>query len=191
MNNEQNEQVVTPEEEVVETVEQTEETTEQEASEQVENEVDEKDVLIQQLQAQIEENKNRMLRLQADFDNYRRRAILDREAADKYRAQSLVTDLLPIVDNFERALQVEITDEAGRSLLSGMEMVFRQLTDALAREGVEAIEAVGVQFDPNLHQAVMTVENSELESNEVVMELQKGYKLKDRVIRPSMVQVNQ
>lgn len=189
MNNQENEQVVIPEEEVVETVEN--ETQPSQGAEETSVEVDEKDALIESLQAQVDESKNRMLRLQADFDNYRRRVLLDKEAADKYRAQSLVTDLLPVVDNFERALQVEMTDEAGKGLLSGMEMVFRQLQDALTREGVEVIEAVGATFDPHLHQAVMTVENSEFESNTVVMELQKGYKLKDRVIRPSMVQVNQ
>jgi molecular chaperone GrpE len=146
---------------------------------------------IQELEAKLEEAENRILRLQADFENFRRRTRLDREAAEKYRAQSLVTDILPVLDNFERALKVEANDEKSKSILQGMEMIYRQLLDALKKEGVEAIECVGMQFDPHLHHAVMQVEDSEFESNIVVEELQKGYKLKDRVIRPSMVKVSQ
>jgi molecular chaperone GrpE len=146
---------------------------------------------IQELEAKLEEAENRILRLQADFENFRRRTRLDREAAEKYRAQSLVTDILPVLDNFERALKVEADDEKSKSILQGMEMIYRQLLDALKKEGVEAIDCVGMQFDPHLHHAVMQVEDSEYESNIVVEELQKGYKLKDRVIRPSMVKVSQ
>jgi molecular chaperone GrpE len=146
---------------------------------------------IQELEAKLEEAENRILRLQADFENFRRRTRLDSEAAEKYRAQSLVTDILPVLDNFERALKVEADDEKSKSILQGMEMIYRQLLDALKKEGVEAIDCVGMQFDPHLHHAVMQVEDSEYESNIVVEELQKGYKLKDRVIRPSMVKVSQ
>ena len=146
---------------------------------------------VDELQAKLTETEGRMLRLQADFENYKRRVQMDKQAAEKYRAQSLVSDILPALDNFERAMQVEATDEQMKSLLQGMEMVYRQLLEAMTKEGVEAIEAVGKQFDPHEHQAVMQVEDSEFESNAVVEEFQKGYKLKDRVIRPSMVKVNQ
>lgn len=146
---------------------------------------------VDELQAKLTETEGRMLRLQADFENYKRRVQLDKQAAEKYRAQSLVSDILPALDNFERAMQVEASDEQTKSLLQGMEMVYRQLLEALNKEGVEMIEAVGKQFDPHEHQAVMQVEDSEFESNAVVEEFQKGYKLKDRVIRPSMVKVNQ
>lgn len=146
---------------------------------------------IAQLQTKLEDADNRYLRLQADFDNSRRRAKLDFEASQKYRAQSLITDLLPAIDNFERALAMNADNDQAKSLLQGMEMVYRSLLDALKKEGVEPIEAVGKDFDPNLHQAVMTVEDSNYESNIVVEEFQKGYILKDRVIRPSMVKVNQ
>lgn len=98
---------------------------------------------------------------------------------------------IPALDSFERALQVEADNEQTKSLLQGMEMVHRQLVEALKKEGVEAIEAVGQEFDPNLHQAVMQAEDENYGSNIVVEEMQKGYKLKDRVIRPSMVKVNQ
>nr|WGD68780.1 nucleotide exchange factor GrpE [Bacillus subtilis] len=116
---------------------------------------------------------------------------LEMEASQKYRSQNIVTDLLPALDSFERALQVEADNEQTKSLLQGMEMVHRQLVEALKKEGVEAIEAVGQEFDPNLHQAVMQAEDENYGSNIVVEEMQKGYKLKDRVIRPSMVKVNQ
>ncbi|MGC8228537.1 nucleotide exchange factor GrpE [Pseudobacillus badius] len=146
---------------------------------------------INELEQKLEEAENRYLRLLADFDNSRRRAQLDREASEKYRAQSLISDLLPLLDNFERALKVEATNEQTQSVLQGMEMVYKGLVSALEKEGVEVIEAIGKEFDPNVHQAVMTDSNDQYGPNEVIEEFQKGYKLKDRVIRPSMVKVNQ
>ncbi|MEI4829335.1 nucleotide exchange factor GrpE [Bacillus sp. FJAT-53711] len=187
---ERNEQVV---EEVKEA--QTEEAVAPENSEETVVEEKSEAALLQEkvdeLQAKLSETEGRALRLQADFENYKRRVQLDKQAAEKYRSQSLVSDILPALDNFERAMQVEANDEQMKSLLQGMEMVYRQLLEALKKEGVEAIETVGKQFDPHEHQAVMQVEDSEFESNAVVEEFQKGYKLKDRVIRPSMVKVNQ
>jgi molecular chaperone GrpE len=146
---------------------------------------------IQKLQAEVEEKENKYLRLHADFENYKRRALLDQQSMMMYRAQSIVTDILPVLDNFERALQVESTDEQTKSVLQGLEMVYRQLVEAVKKEGVEEIPALGQQFDPNVHQAVMQESDSSKESNEILQEFQKGYKLKDRVIRPSMVKVNQ
>jgi molecular chaperone GrpE len=146
---------------------------------------------IAELEAKIKEMENRYLRLYADFENFRRRTRQEMEAAEKYRAQSLVSDLLPALDNFERALKIEADNEQAKSILQGMEMVYRSVLDALKKEGVEAIEAVGKPFDPHLHQAVMQVEDSNYEPNTVVEEFQKGYKLKDRVIRPAMVKVSQ
>ncbi len=184
-----------------ETIEQHEDAQSEQASEEQvqseETQQEEKDELalayekIAQLEAKLAETENRFLRLHADFDNYRRRVRLDMEAAEKYRAQSLVCDLLPILDNFERALQVQVEDEKAKSLLQGMEMVYRSLIEALKKEGVEAIESVGKPFDPHVHQAVMQVDDQNYEPNTVVEEFQKGYKLKDRVIRPAMVKVNQ
>jgi len=186
---ERNEQMV---EEVKEA--QTEEAVAPENGEETVVEKNESSLLqekVDELQAKLSETEGRMIRLQADFENYKRRVQLDKQAAEKYRSQNLVSDILPALDNFERAMQVEANDDQMKSLLQGMEMVYRQLQEALAKEGVEAIEAVGKQFDPHEHQAVMQVEDSEFESNAVVEEFQKGYKLKDRVIRPSMVKVNQ
>jgi molecular chaperone GrpE len=146
---------------------------------------------IEMLKNKLEEADNRYLRLQADFDNFRRRTRIDIESNEKYRAQKLITELLPAIDNFERALKMETENEQTKSLLQGMDMVYRSLLEALKSEGVEAIEAVNKEFDPHLHQAVMQVNDENFGSNIVVEEFQKGYILKDRVIRPSMVQVNQ
>ncbi|MBD1382089.1 nucleotide exchange factor GrpE [Metabacillus arenae] len=156
-----------------------------------ENELEEAQAKIAELESKLEESDNRMVRLQADYENFKRRTRLDQEASQKYRAQSLITELLPALDNFERALQIETDDDKTQSVLQGVEMVYRQLLQAIQNEGVEAIEAVGQQFDPHLHQAVMQVEDENFESNTVIEEFQKGYKLKDRVIRPTMVKVNQ
>lgn len=146
---------------------------------------------IQELKEKLEEADNRYLRLQADFDNFRRRTRLDQEASDKYRSQKLITELLPALDNFERALKTEVDNDQTKSLLQGMEMVYRGLLDALQKEGVETIETVGKEFDPYKHHAVMQGEDENYGSNVVIEEFQKGYMLKDRVIRPAMVKVNQ
>ena len=146
---------------------------------------------IEELKNKLEEADNRYLRLQADFDNFRRRTRLDQEASEKYRAQKLIADLLPALDNFERAMKIEADNEQTKSLLQGMDMVYRSLLDALKSEGVELIESVGKEFNPHQHQAVMQGEDENYGSNIVTDEFQKGYLLKDRVIRPAMVKVNQ
>lgn len=188
--------------ETTENKEQLEEVTEptnEEVAEKV-NEQSEQQVLsveeelqakIKELEAKLEEEENRFLRLRADFDNLRRRSQLDREAAEKYRAQKLLTELLPVLDNLERALQVEVTSEDAVSLYKGIEMVYRTFIEATKQEGLEAIAAEGETFDPTVHQAVMQESDSDKESGIVLRELQKGYKLKDRVLRPSMVSVNE
>lgn len=183
------EQVEAAEQEEV--TEQAEQAASQEQHEETAGQEEALQHQIDELQGLLDEKENKLLRVQADFENYKRRSRLEMEAAQKYRSQNVVTEILPALDNFERALQVEAESEQTKSLLQGMEMVRRQLMDALEKEGVEAIEAVGQEFDPNLHQAVMQVEDKNFGSNIVIEELQKGYKLKDRVIRPSMVKVNQ
>ena len=153
--------------------------------------VDEKEQKIAELTAKLAEEENRYLRLRADYDNTLRRQKLDREAAEKFRAQSLLTDLLPVLDNLERALQVQVSSEDATSLYKGVEMVYRQFLDATNREGLEVIATEGQVFDPNVHQAVMQEQDAEKDSGVVLRELQKGYKLKDRVLRPAMVSVNE
>ncbi len=143
------------------------------------------------LQKQLDEETNRHLRLRADYENFKRRAQLDRESAEKYKSQGILSNLLPVLDNFERAMQVETVSEESQSLRKGLEMVYKTLVEATEREGLQVIDAEGVSFDPNLHQAVMTETDDSKESGVVLQELQKGYKYKDRVLRPSMVKVNE
>lgn len=141
----------------------------------------------------IEEKKlleDRILRLQAEYENFKRRTNKERIAERQYKAQDLATELLPVLDNFERALQTEVTEE-NQSFKDGVQMVYDQLTNALQSQGVEPISALHEQFDPNLHHAVMQTSDPDVESNLIVEELQKGYMLKDKVIRPTMVKVNQ
>lgn len=172
---------------------QQEETTEEvvETTETEEITVDEKDQRIAELEAKLAEEDTRYLRLRADYDNLTRRNRLDREAAEKYRAQSLLTELLPVLDNLDRALQVEVTTEEAASLYKGVQMVYDQLVAATEKEGLTIIPAEGESFDPNFHQAVMQEQDSEKETGIILRELQKGYQLKDRVLRPSMVSVNE
>lgn len=178
--------------ETTENKEKLEEVTEQVSEEVVELTVEEQlNVKIAELEAKLQEEENRFLRLRADFDNLRRRSQLDRESAEKYRAQKLLTDLLPVLDNFERAIQVEVTSDDAVSLYKGIDMVYRTFIEATKQEGLEVIPAEGEAFDPNVHQAVMQEADSEKETGIVLRELQKGYKLKDRVLRPSMVSVNE
>ena len=177
--------------ETVETVEAPEVIEETTTEQEVVVEVDEKEAKIAELEAKLADEEAKYLRLRADYDNLTRRNRLDREAAEKYRAQSLLTDLMPVLDNLDRALSAEAGVEEPSSLFKGVEMVYRQLQDATTREGLEVIPAEGEVFDPNFHQAVMQEQDSEKEVGTVLRELQKGYKLKERVLRPSMVSVNE
>lgn len=165
--------------------------SEDNASEESVEEIDEKDKRISELESKLEDEENKLLRALADFENVKRRNTLDKEALVKYKAQSLLTAILPVLDNFERALAVEVKAEEAQSLLTGMDMIYRNLVEALKGEGLVEIEALDVEFDPNFHQAVMTGADSEKPSGVVLEELQKGYMLKDRVLRPSMVKVNE
>ncbi|MFJ7888558.1 nucleotide exchange factor GrpE [Lysinibacillus xylanilyticus] len=169
-------------------VEETEVVEEQKTELTIEEQYEAK---LAELQAKLDDEESRHLRLRADFDNMRRRNQLDREAAEKFRAQSLLSDLLPVIDNFERALQVEASSEETASIVKGIEMVYRSLIEATEKEGLQVIKAEGEQFDPNIHQAVMQEQDNEKETGVVLRELQKGFMLKDRVLRPTMVSVNE
>lgn len=193
MTNKTNEQKDNHEVETEQTILNSEE-TEVVDSEHTEEQADEtitEDNEVEQLQAKLDQSENDYLRLRADFDNYRRRVQKDTEAASKYRSQNLVTDLLPVLDNFERALDMDPQSEEAKSLLKGMEMVFRLLKQAIEAEGVTEIAPDGETFDPNFHQAVMQEASDSHESGTVIQTLQKGYQLKDRIIRPAMVKVSE
>ena len=162
-----------------------------EMSKEPSEETDSKYQKIAELESALEEEENKMLRILADFENSKRRATLDKEAMNKYKAQSILTGLLPVLDNFERALAVEAKADEAKSLMTGMDMIYRNLLESLKAEGLVEIDCVDKEFDPNFHQAVMTEKDPDKESNVVLQELQKGYMLKDRVLRPSMVKVNE
>ncbi|AMY04655.1 nucleotide exchange factor GrpE [Staphylococcus condimenti] len=173
------------------TDEQIEKTVSEEDVQNDSSEVDDKEKEIQQLKEEVNEQEEKYLRLYAEFENYKRRIQNENQTLKTYQAQSVLTDILPTIDNIERALQIEGEDESFKSLQKGVQMVYESLLRALEENGLEKIEAVGQQFDPNYHQAVMQDEDDSFESNAVTQELQTGYKLKDRVLRPSMVKVNQ
>ncbi len=145
---------------------------------------------LEELRKQSDENYQRYLRVQADFDNFRRRARLEKEDFAKYASLKLIEQLLPVVDNFERALSSSKETKDFEALAKGLDMTFRQLDQLLAQEGLTPIEAVGKPFNPEFHQAIMQVESDGHEEGIVLEELQKGYMLKDKVIRPAMVKVS-
>ncbi len=131
----------------------------------------------------------RLQQLQAEYDNFRKRTIREKEELAKYATEKIIIELLPVLDNFERGLAASKKSQDFDSLVVGVEMIRRQLTGALEKEGLVPIEAAGQEFDPNKHEAVMHVESDEHPPNTVVEELQKGYCLRDKVVRPSMVKV--
>lgn len=147
------------------------------------------------IQSQLEEARRslaeadeRFKRLQADFVNFRRRSNQEKSEISDVVLQGFVKDMLPILDNFERALTVESNDD-GTALKKGVKMIFNQFNEALTKNGLEVIKTAGEKFDPNFHQAVMRVEDAEKEDNTIEQELQKGYMIHGRVVRPSMVKV--
>lgn len=134
-----------------------------------------------------ESGDEKYMRLMADFQNYKRRTEKEKAEVFSYANEKIVTELLSVLDNFERALAQESADE---KYAEGMELIFRQMSDVLTKAGLAEIDAVGKEFDPNFHHAVMTDDNADFESGQVTAVLQKGYTLHDKVIRPAMVRVN-
>ncbi len=149
------------------------------------------EVELQEQRKLADENYQKYLRTQADFDNFRRRSRLEKEDFAKYASAKLIEQLLPIVDNFERALGVSRDSKDNDALIKGVDMIFRQLDQVLVGEGLTPIQAVGQPFNPEYHQAIMQVESEDHEEGIVLEEIQKGYILKDKVLRPSMVKVSQ
>ena len=141
---------------------------------------------LQKLKAERDSLLDRLARAQAEFENARRRASKEQQEFRDYAAADAIKPLLPILDSFERALQVK--SEPG-DFRSGVELIYRQLQDALAKLGVRAIPAKGELFDPHVHEAIEMVETSDVADHEVLEELQRGYKMKDRLLRPAMVKV--
>lgn len=139
-----------------------------------------------QLAAEKADLQDRYLRLQAEFQNARRRAEKDRAEFVEYAATEAVRALLPIVDDFERALKVEVT---GKEYAKGMELIYQRLFESLKKLGLEPIASAGLAFDPHVHHAVEMVESEEAADNTVIDEYQRGYNFKGRLLRPAMVRV--
>ena len=164
--------------------------TENQEAETRENEAKEaKDAKKDPKDAQIEELQDRLKRQMAEFDNFRKRTEKEKAAMYEIGAKDIIEKILPVLDIFERGLAAVPEDEKGSSFAEGIEKIYKQFVKTLEDAGVESIEAVGKQFDPNLHNAVMHVEDEKYGENEIAMELQKGYKYRGSVVRHSMVQV--
>ena len=143
-----------------------------------------------QLEADLAEAKDAALRAQADAANVQRRAEQEVDKARKFALERFISELLPVVDNMERALEAAGTDEAVKPIVEGVELTQKSLIDALQKHGVEPVDPMGEPFDPQIAQAMSMVENPEVEPNTVIAVMQKGYQLNGRLIRPAMVMVS-
>ncbi|MBV8175863.1 MAG: nucleotide exchange factor GrpE, partial [Verrucomicrobia bacterium] len=143
-----------------------------------------------QLKVELEKYKEIALRSVADLDNYRKRMAREKDDAIRYANANFLERLIPILDNFELGLHAARAGGSQSAILDGMSMVFKQLQDFLANCGVETIDATGEHFDPNAHEAIAQEENAEVEEGVVIRQLRKGYRLKDRLIRPANVVVS-
>ena len=141
--------------------------------------------------AKADENWDRLLRVTADFDNFKKRAARERQDASRYANEALIQKLIPILDNFEMALSATQSAQGATadSLQAGVAMIMQQLKGALTDAGVEEVDATGKPFDPNIHEAVSQAETSDVPEGNVVQQLRKGYKLRDRLLRPATVVV--
>lgn len=144
----------------------------------------------EKLTADLAELNQRFLRTAADFENYKRRTAQEKDDLLKYSNARLMGELLPVLDNFQLALRTPGESQEAQNVIKGVEMIYRQMVQALEQAGMTKIEAVGQPFNPNLHEAIMQVEDDTVPEDTVVEELRAGYMLKERVIRPSMVKVS-
>ena len=179
--------------EAAESGEQAEETEESEAEDGQEAPADEKKGFFKKKKdkkdEQIEELNDKLKRQMAEFDNFRKRTEKEKTQMYDMGAKSIIEKILPVIDNFERGLAAVPEEQREDAFVVGMDKVYRQMLTELDASGVKPIEAVGQEFDPNFHNAVMQVESEEYDSGVVAQELQKGYMYKDQVLRFSMVKV--
>ena len=144
----------------------------------------------EKLAADLAELNQRFLRTAADFENYKRRTAQEKDDLLKYSNAKLMAELLPVLDNFQLALKSPAESVEAQNVVKGVEMIYRQMLQTLEAAGMAKIEAVGQPFDPNLHEAIMQVDDDTVPEDTVVEELRAGYMLKERVIRPSKVKVS-
>ena len=165
---------------------------EAELLDEIEAEQEEQQPVSEQLLEQVAKANDQVLRVQAEMQNVRRRAERDVESAHKFALDKFAADLLPVVDNLERALAaIDTADEGQKSVAEGLELTLKSFVEVLARYKIEAIDPAGQPFDAELHQAVSMVPNPDLEANTVMDVFQKGYTLNGRLVRPAMVVVSQ
>jgi molecular chaperone GrpE len=142
------------------------------------------------LQVDLDRFRDLALRCQADFENYKKRAAREKEDAIKYANSSLLERLIPIVDNFDLGLEAARGEGEKSPIFSGMSMVLKQLMDFLTDQGLQPIDAAGQKFDPNLHEAIAHEPSQEVPENIVIRQTRRGYRMKDRLLRPSSVVVS-
>jgi molecular chaperone GrpE len=142
---------------------------------------------IEKVKAERDALLDRLARLQAEFDNARKRAVREQQDFREYAAADVIKSLLPALDSFERALKTSRNDKS--EFRNGVELIYRQLQDALQKAGVQPIAAIGQPFDPRFHEAIEMVDTTDVPDHQVIDELQRGYKLRDRLLRPAMVRV--
>lgn len=157
--------------------------------EEIVEDINEEESVEDKLRKQIDELKNEYARAYADTENLRKRLTSEAEQARKYRIQSFAREILPVIDNLERALITQVC-EADEGFKKGVQMTYDQLISALKNEGVEVIDCLNKPFDPNFHQAIVQEKKEGVEPGIVIEVLQKGYLLKDRILRPAMVKVS-
>lgn len=142
------------------------------------------------LQADLDRFRDLAMRSQADFENYKKRCAREKEDAIKYANSSLLERLLPIIDNFELGLSAARSEGDQSPIYSGMSLVLKQMNDFLADNGAQPIDAVGQKFDPNLHEAIAHEPSDEVPENQIIRQTRRGYRYKDRLLRPSSVVVS-
>jgi len=141
---------------------------------------------IAQLRGERDDLKELLLRRQAEFDNFRKRTERERSEYVQYAAMDTVKELLPVLDDFERALKVECNSP---EYVKGIEMIYNRMAESLKKQGLEPVDAIGKPFDPHLHQAIERVETTDAPDNTVIGEFQRGYNFKGKLLRPAMVRV--
>ena len=145
---------------------------------------------LEKLKTDVQEAHNSYLRTLADFDNFRKRQREETARQANLAREDIIVKLLPILDNFQRALQAAEAQHSYESLVEGVSLTLRQLSEMLVKEGIEPIEAIGQEFNPEFHEAMMSVESEDYPSNTVVEEIEKGYTLDGKVLRPARVTVS-
>lgn len=179
----------TVETETVEETDATEEKKEAKETKKADKKKAKADKKNEAMQAKIDELEDRVKRQMAEFENFRKRTDKEKAMMFETGAKSVIEKILPVVDNFERGLATIPEDDENSAFANGMKMIYKQMMDELDKLGVKPIEAVGQEFDPNFHNAVMQVESEEYESGVVAQELLKGYMYHESVVRHSMVAV--